>query len=73
MQCPRCGGPMSQNGAGWSCYNCGTQRTMTMEPGEISEIDCPRCGCLVAGVNGRYACTACEWVSPPNDRVLVTA
>ncbi|MFD1309002.1 hypothetical protein [Streptomyces kaempferi] len=30
---------------------------------EITTTNCRRCGTQIDGINGRYACSACEWVS----------
>lgn len=26
---------------------------------------CPQCGAVIDGLDHRYVCTLCEWVSPP--------
>ncbi|MEU2181220.1 hypothetical protein [Streptomyces thermolilacinus] len=31
---------------------------------EITTTPCRRCGTVVAGLNGRYACGVCGWVNP---------
>ncbi|MFE2975994.1 hypothetical protein [Streptomyces sp. NPDC059258] len=30
---------------------------------EITFIGCARCGTLIAGLDGRYACSGCGWVN----------
>ncbi|MGW1769065.1 hypothetical protein ACWCQL_34095 [Streptomyces sp. NPDC002073] len=30
---------------------------------EITEAECRRCGTLIAGLDGRYACGVCGWVN----------
>ncbi|MCI4043622.1 hypothetical protein [Streptomyces sp. TRM75563] len=30
---------------------------------EITYIGCARCGTLIAGLDGRYACSGCGWVN----------
>ncbi|WP_424214090.1 hypothetical protein ACN20G_19570 [Streptomyces sp. BI20] len=30
---------------------------------EITESECRRCGTLIAGLDGRYACGVCGWVN----------
>ncbi|WP_329376116.1 hypothetical protein [Streptomyces sp. NBC_01483] len=30
---------------------------------EITTTDCRRCGTQIAGINGRYSCSACGWVN----------
>ncbi|GGY59233.1 hypothetical protein OH797_37440 [Streptomyces anulatus] len=34
-----------------------------MEHPEITYIGCARCGTLIAGLDGRYACSGCGWVN----------
>ncbi|MCS0638275.1 hypothetical protein NX801_21995 [Streptomyces sp. LP05-1] len=30
---------------------------------DITEAPCERCGTTISGLNGRYACPHCQWVS----------
>ncbi|MER5966554.1 hypothetical protein [Streptomyces sp. NPDC002057] len=34
-----------------------------LSPAQITAIECPSCGCRIHGVNSRYACTRCNWLS----------
>ncbi|KOU54347.1 hypothetical protein ACWGCI_35205 [Streptomyces sp. NPDC054949] len=42
---------------------------------EITETECRKCGTLIAGLNGRYACPLCGWVNDhaDSDAALPTA
>ncbi|WP_433341391.1 hypothetical protein [Streptomyces sp. CA-253872] len=33
----------------------------------LTQTPCQRCGTLVAGLNGRYACPVCDWANPWED------
>ncbi len=33
----------------------------------LTQTPCQRCGTLVAGLNGRYACPVCDWANPWKD------
>lgn len=35
----------------------------SLEALEITEAECRRCGTLIAGLDGRYACPVCGWVN----------
>jgi hypothetical protein len=40
--------------------DCGTQG--------YSTTTCPTCGAQIEGLDNRYACALCGWISPPDDR-----
>ncbi|WP_405676821.1 hypothetical protein OG292_19465 [Streptomyces sp. NBC_01511] len=39
------------------------QPEASLEALEITEAECRRCGTLIAGLDGRYACPVCGWVN----------
>ncbi|MFK0013694.1 hypothetical protein [Streptomyces sp. NPDC091027] len=39
------------------------ESTAPLPPPEITEAECRRCGTLIAGLDGRYACGVCGWVN----------
>ncbi|MFF5774240.1 hypothetical protein ACFY8V_29185 [Streptomyces californicus] len=41
---------------------CAADEAATEHP-EITYIGCARCGTLIAGLDGRYACSGCGWVN----------
>ncbi|MCX5396668.1 hypothetical protein OHA55_06630 [Streptomyces sp. NBC_00102] len=42
---------------------------------EVTYTECRRCGTLIAGLDGRYACPGCGWVNDHSEghRALPTA
>ncbi|WSQ55489.1 hypothetical protein OG233_22780 [Streptomyces sp. NBC_01218] len=42
---------------------------------EVTYTECRRCGTLIAGLDGRYACAGCGWVNDHSEghRALPTA
>lgn len=39
------------------------ESTAPLPAPEITEAECRRCGTLIAGLDGRYACGVCGWVN----------
>lgn len=39
------------------------ESTAPLPPPELTVSECRRCGTLIAGLDGRYACGVCGWVN----------
>ncbi|MFG2296624.1 hypothetical protein [Streptomyces sp. NPDC048603] len=39
------------------------ETTAPLPAPELTESECRRCGTLIAGLDGRYACGVCGWVN----------
>ncbi|WP_223837893.1 hypothetical protein [Streptomyces venezuelae] len=39
------------------------ESTAPLPAPELTEAECRRCGTLIAGLDGRYACGVCGWVN----------
>ncbi|MBW5484136.1 hypothetical protein GPJ59_20170 [Streptomyces bambusae] len=44
-------------------HGTAAESTAPLPAPELTEAECRRCGTLIAGLDGRYACGVCGWVN----------